>query len=297
MAALLYVALLSMLFISVAVGDETSYYALAAVGCFGSGDSGATCPNIPGCGNSGCPDREAWTIPAAWGGAYPDPSSSNPARTPTIRRDTGTTNWIIFTRFNLTSSTPLNPNNTIVGMKLTMHVDGGSTDAAGGMVVPANAVQVRLPNTTFVSRVLPNAERSLPAVAIPVDVPAAGAESDLWLLTNGQNFTTLPWTDQNFGFAVWFKNVGGSDRGGGMRFIAAEMRIYSTPPGQTLPPTSATTTAGPTPTPEPGPPIGAIVGGVIGGVVVLAGLIVLIVFLARRAAVAQPEIRLDAPMN
>ena len=44
-------------------------------------------------------------------------------------------------------------------------------------------------------------------------------------------------------------------------------------------------------------PYGLIIGVSVGGAVLAAGLVVLIVYLARRAAVAQPSIRLDAPVG
>jgi ABC-type Mn2+/Zn2+ transport system permease subunit len=44
-------------------------------------------------------------------------------------------------------------------------------------------------------------------------------------------------------------------------------------------------------------PYGLIIGVSIGGAVLVAGLVVLIVYLARRAAVAQPSVRLDAPVR
>ncbi len=58
--------------------------------------------------------------------------------------------------------------------------------------------------------------------------------------------------------------------------------------------------APPTTTPAVPPdttPYGLIIGVSIGGAVVLAGVVILIVYLARRAAVAQPTIRLDAPVR
>jgi hypothetical protein len=59
----------------------------------------------------------------------------------------------------------------------------------------------------------------------------------------------------------------------------------------TNPPGSVTTPA------SDNTPYGLIIGVSIGGALLVAGLVILIVYLARRAAVAQPSVRLDAPVR
>ncbi len=143
--------------------------------------------------------------------------------------------------------------------------------------------------------------QALPAASFPLDIPKPSIEersfpallaNDMWSTVGGQSIQTLDFTHSKFGFAISLTNPDTStDREASI--YAVVMRIIWLAPGQTGSPGFSVP---PLSTPVDTFPFGIVFGSIIGGTIVVFGLVVLIIYLARRAAIAQPAIVLDAPL-
>ena len=290
------------------------YHAVSTAATSCKGISDGCVQNVPGCPDDGCNGQQSWSVPSPFGGVFP-----TTAWAPSGKLNTNeNTDWIIFKGFTGVSGQVPSANATRLGMGLTFWLD---PEPGTIFQVPADALRVRIPGSFYKKTLENNPETTIVAVTVPVSTPGSSQANpnpnpatDRWVTDTGQNLDDFPLGDAEFGFAVFVKHIGGNKKR--IRFVTAEMRVWSIIPGQqTDPPTAATNPTGPQTTTGPGgstppPPgtteatlrqdksqVGIIVGAVIGGLIVAAGVTVLIIFLVRRAAAAQPSVRLDAPLT
>ena len=198
------------------------------------------------------------------------------------------TDWLITSNYT-TLDTPPTAQGNITGMKIAFWVDVLDT---GEMTFPANGLRIVMPDGSFLQRQMPNPVINFGGLTAEIQVPAGTNRNDVCNTTSGMSVFDFDFSNPDFGLAFHFLNLQTSQRLP-MQFVTAKIDLYWTAPGV------PTTTQPETTTPVPGDsfPLGAVIGGVVGGVVVLALVVILIVFLVRRRSMAQPEIKLDAPMH
>ena len=291
---------------------QNLYVAASATALSCSGGVAGCLPDIPG------GSQQNWVVPTPFGGALPgDTSTSAASGALTTNENTA---WLIFKNFTKIDGVFPGFNTTRRGMEIKFRLVT-ATAAVSSMVrfeVPADSLHVVMPDGTFLKRStesnnkMQSFDSSISASSsLEVKTPDASAASDTWGIPapSNEKLETFPLDNSEFGFAVFVKCSSAGLSPKRVDFAAAEIRVWWTSAGETTSSTMMTTTttsggaggntpnSGTTTASASDSKVGLIVGATIGGLVGAAALALLIIFLARRAAVAQPAIRLDAPLT
>ena len=197
------------------------------------------------------------------------------------------TEWLVTSNYT-TLGTPPTADGNVTGMQVSFWVDVLDD---GNMIFPANGLRVVMPDGSFLQRQMPNPETQFGGLTAEIKVLSGTNRDDVWNTTSGMTVFNFDFSNPDFGLAFYFLNT--DIQRLPMQFVASKIDLFWTAPGV------PTTTQAGTTTPAPGDsfPLGAVIGGVVGGVIVLALVTVLIVYLVRKRSMAQPEIKLDAPMH
>lgn len=187
-----------------------------------------------------------------------------------------------------------------------MQIRFSATDTKTVNFVAGGCLIINPANGQLMSAATPTPSADITVLSGPtatnIVLPGASTVNFMWPDWSGTiSMSNLNYTSPAFGFGLTFTTPSSAKS---ITVTNMVVTIYFLPAGQTLPTTTTTASTtgtgggGATTTGAPANPmLGIIIGAAVGGTIVLAGVVILIVYLVRRSMLAQPKIVLDAPLS